>query len=303
MPEVAPFPPGWLARRLLGFSRRELADYARDQAIRWVDDSGNRDTRLDRNFLRHQVLPLLSSRWPGIARTLARSAAHCAEAKHLIDGLATEWLESLQDEESGCVPVDALLAMDAPRRRAVLRAWLRRLGLPVPDAVHLGRIEQEVLRARPDRMPHVHWPGGEVRRFRGLLYAMRPIDPIDPATQRPWRPQQTMVLPGQLGNLRLVPAMGQGIRRDLSLTAAFSVRFRQGGEVCRPQGQAHHRSLKNLYQEREIPPWERYRIPLLYVRDQLATVADLWVCEPFAARDDEPGLVVRWDRGETAPRK
>src|SRR5690606_29132913 len=35
------------------------------------------------------------------------------------------------------------------------------------------------------------------------------------------------------------------------------VRFRKGGERCQPVGRAHSQTLKKLFQEFHIPPWER----------------------------------------------
>jgi len=45
-----------------------------------------------------------------------------------------------------------------------------------------------------------------------------------------------------------------------------------------------------------VPPWERSRIPLVYVGGELAAVADMWVCEPFQAGPGEPGLAIDWKR-------
>jgi tRNA(Ile)-lysidine synthase len=53
-------------------------------------------------------------------------------------------------------------------------------------------------------------------------------------------------------------------------------------------------SFKKFCQERGIPPWQRSRIPLLYLDGELAAVADLCLCEGFAAAEGEPGIRVRW---------
>jgi tRNA(Ile)-lysidine synthase len=79
-------------------------------------------------------------------------------------------------------------------------------------------------------------------------------------------------------------------------STVVSVRWRRGGERCRPVGRRHHHALKKLFQERGIPPWERGRIPLVYIGEELAAVADLWVCAPFGAGPAEPGYAICWDR-------
>ena len=58
------FGPGWLWRPLLETPRDDVHAYARAHALTWIEDPSNARTDLDRNFLRHDVLPLLEGRWP-----------------------------------------------------------------------------------------------------------------------------------------------------------------------------------------------------------------------------------------------
>jgi tRNA(Ile)-lysidine synthase len=61
-------------------------------------------------------------------------------------------------------------------------------------------------------------------------------------------------------------------------------------------GRRHHHKLKKLLQAAGVPPWERRRLPLIFVGAELAAVADRWVCAPFAARDGEPGVQIVLER-------
>jgi tRNA(Ile)-lysidine synthase len=72
------------------------------------------------------------------------------------------------------------------------------------------------------------------------------------------------------------------------------VRFRQGGERFRPAGRGHSTALKKLLQASAVPPWLRDRVPLIYVGDELAAVAGLWVAEGFAVETGRPGWVLKW---------
>ncbi|MGB2401764.1 MAG: tRNA lysidine(34) synthetase TilS, partial [Porticoccaceae bacterium] len=72
------------------------------------------------------------------------------------------------------------------------------------------------------------------------------------------------------------------------------VRFRQGGERCKPAGRGHSNSLKKLLLEYELVPWLRDRVPLFYVGEQLIAVGDLWVCEDWLASSEEIGQMIYW---------
>jgi len=67
------------------------------------------------------------------------------------------------------------------------------------------------------------------------------------------------------------------------------VRYRQGGEYIQPYGKSHKCELKKLFQEKGILPWQRNRIPLIYIEDKLIAVSDLWVDAAFCATGDEEG--------------
>ena len=69
---------GWprILRPLLGTPRSELQAYAVGASLAWVDDDSNADTGHARNFLRHDVLPLIETRYPAWRATLARVAAN-----------------------------------------------------------------------------------------------------------------------------------------------------------------------------------------------------------------------------------
>ena len=171
--ELRRFAPGWLVRPLLEIERKSLRDYAESKKLAWVEDSSNEDRRFDRNFLRHDVLPLLSSRWPDIASRLNRSARHAREASHLLQELAAMDLAKLGGRAER-LSVEALSNLSPARQKNLLRHALLRLGLPIPGEVKIQRILGEVLPAREDAQPLVRWPGGEVRRF-APVWLVRPL--------------------------------------------------------------------------------------------------------------------------------
>jgi len=157
MPALAPFARGWLVRPLLSRSRAELEAWARQQDLSWIDDDSNADERLDRNYLRLRVLPLIRERWPGAPTAVSRSARHAAEAQTLLDLLARV------DVERACygelLSVKTLRALPPDRRRNALRFWITRSGYLAPDTRRLEEIAGAMLDARPDANPFVEWGG------------------------------------------------------------------------------------------------------------------------------------------------
>lgn len=292
MPVLSRFDKGLHARPLLDNSRDELLEYARTRRLQWIEDASNQDTEFDRNYLRHRVIPLLKARWPAASRTLSRSARHCAEADRLINGVLGEQLDQLQDSRDGSLPVSALATLPPDRLASLLRLWIGRCGFTLPPAVVLKRIITEVLGARQDGNPLVAWSGAEVRRYRDALYLMPPLPPFDPDLSLEWQGESELLLPAGLGLLQFQTA--ESVTLNRTTTAACRIRFRQGGEICRPLGRGKGKRVKQLLQEAGVFPWMRDRIPLLEVDGEIAEVVGVCRCEPVMQHPLLRELEITW---------
>jgi tRNA(Ile)-lysidine synthase len=187
-----------------------------------------------------------------------------------------------------------LTELSRVRQANLVRWWLRRSRLGMPSEARLGAILDDLLPARADAQPVVTWPTGEVRRYRGWLYAM---DPLGPACDGRWQllPGHALDVPG-VGTVELVPAIGAGISAA-RFQGPFELTLHHGGERLRPQGAAVEKSVTRLLREAGTEPWLRSRVPLIYSRGALIAVGDSWIAAGSAAGAAEPGHAVRWTRG------
>lgn len=273
MPEKISFAKGDLIRPLLHFSQSELNQYAQTHQLQWIEDDSNHHLHFHRNFLRHQVLPLLQTRWPTLSKTLARSAYHLADAQTLLETFAEQDLkDTLNPDQTLWIP--KLLELPIPRQKNVLRYWLDQLGLSMPSYQKLLSIQNTVLNCKSDAMPLVTWEGVEVRRYRNHLYASRPQQSPIKTEEYEWDIRQEIKLDGEI--LAPKDLIAHGI--DLSGIKTLTIRFRQGGERCRLKGHTHSKSLKKLFQEWGIPPWRRASVPLIYQEEKLIAIWGYAVC-------------------------
>jgi len=284
------FAGGWLARPLLPFSQESLRGYAVQHDLGWIDDPSNTDRAFDRNFLRHEVLPMIESRWPGSAKRLYRSSLIASESTSLLRDLAAIDVKGLGDRGDR-LDLVALRALPHARQRNVLRLALKEAGLGTPSAAQLQRILDEVIDARADAKPVLKWSGAEIRRYRERLYLLASGAEAHAATSCDWEPSKRLELGAGNGCLALEPGAAVGLDPKL-VERGLQLRYRRGGEKIKPLDQKHTKSLKNLLQEEGVVPWMRGRIPLLYAGDDLVAVADLWVADCAAKR---PGTGIRWE--------
>lgn len=274
MPRLARFGPGWHARPLLQFDREALLKYAQANGVVWADDPTNRDTRFDRNYLRHTVLPLVLARWPAACANVTRSAGHLAEAGELLDELAAADVRAAADGMALRIP--ALRILSPQRQRNALRHWIRASGRKPPPASRLREILAQVLDARPEAVPMIEWDRYEARRYRDRLYVSDAIPGSPEAVAWDWRTQPELDLGPGLGKLRVAPAEAGGLPVE-ELPSPLRVKWREGSARLRPDARRPSRTLRHLFQEAGIVPWMRERIPLLFAGKSLVAVGDLWV--------------------------
>ncbi len=250
MPKERPLGDGRLARPFLHLRRSQLAAYAKAHDLAWVEDPANADRRLDRNFIRHEIMPNLEARFP--------------RAVNILSSIAPARFAG----PDASLPIDGLTANG-------VRAWL---GFGVPD-----RRIAEMLRqahAVADANPVVRLPGGDtVRRYADRLYRVPvlPMPKVRESENRRIEVGRTEQLPHGTIDWRRVNA---GLADGLELT----VRYRSGSERLVPVGRGVSKRLKALFQEHRIPPWQRDLWPLLFLDELLVAVPGVALAEEFAVK-------------------
>ena len=172
MPRCQTFGVGQIWRPFLHLSRDMLRQYAESHALKWVEDISNADLAMDRNYLRHQVIPAIRERWPQVDATIARSARMCAEISHWVED---QLAEKHADLNANPLPVRLLASQTQPAQRLLLRAWLKQVGLIVPSEQRLGEMLRQILDAEADAQVCLAHDQHEIRRHDQHVYVLKPL--------------------------------------------------------------------------------------------------------------------------------
>lgn len=130
-------------RPLLGLTGAEIRAWLRAESLSCVEDPSNTDLRFTRNRIRHQLLPALQACFPQFRQTLARSAAHCAQAQGLLDEMAASDL-ALCANAQGHPRIRGLQALQPARQANLLRHWLKAAYGVIPSAAQLEALQRQI---------------------------------------------------------------------------------------------------------------------------------------------------------------
>lgn len=284
MPQSRPVGQGQLLRPLLTLPRSTLEHYAAAHGLSWVEDDSNADSGFDRNFLRHEVLPVLRGRWPDIAERIGASTRRLGEDAALAEAALDDLLAGVVDERGG---LSIALLVKRPYPARIVRHWLRGSGLHEVTDGHIEQIVKQA-QARSGASPAIDLtPGVRVRRHDGCLELVEAAQDAGPAVAMTWRLGQ----PAGFGALELSAGLGPSAGLDPALKRVV-VRPREGGERLRLRGRQGSRSVKRLLADANVPVWLRRAFPLVYVDDQLAAVPGVAVAERFEC--DGPAWQLGW---------
>ena len=282
MPYVREFSSGHLIRPFLQFKRSELEAYAKSEQLSWLEDPSNDDDRFDRNYLRKHIFPILEQRFPGYRKTIARSASHCAE-------LVAETADSKQSHHQSCLKqgsnillIEKLANLSFQLQKQVLRSWIKSLGCKAPQTQQLSVMLEQFCCESPSPLAAVSTADYQVRRYQDGLYLVTDSQEVS-SFHYDWRELQSPLYIKELDvELSMQLLLLEGLVLDE--TQVCSVRSRQGGEKLRQEANQSRRSIKNLFQEHSIPPWERDQYPFIYQNDKLVAVLGLAVDPGFQSQ-------------------
>jgi tRNA(Ile)-lysidine synthase len=294
MPESRPLGMGQLIRPLLAYSKQAIQREAVQRDLNWIEDASNLDNRFDRNYIRNKVIPVIAKRWPDYPQAIMHSAGLSNQANQLSKDMALEDLASLDElkERAGwSISIEALTNLSTLRQRNFLRYWSDIQNLSAPSGKIINEILSSVVGARQDASPEIVWQSQCWARFQNRLYLLNHSNQEAPQDfPISWNMQNCLLL-ADGSQISAKTSKGKGL-----LVAAdfLEIRYRQGGERCKPEGRGHSSSLKKLLLEYQLPPWLRDRVPLFYANKELVAVGDLWVCEGWGARPDQSGVKIKW---------
>lgn len=277
-------------RPWLSVSRAEIARYAQAYDLPWVEDPSNQSLRFDRNFLRHQVLPLLRDRFPAWPHTVGRTAAHCAQAANLLTQLAH--LDGLPPPDQP-LALSQWRALPTSRQGNVLCAFLRQYADYLPHQAQIVTLQQQLQQADEQTHVSLQWGEWEVQQFADYLYCFARLPALCDVSQV-WQGESQLSWCG--GQLTARWARGKGVAvARLEAFSSVVLRLRQGGERLQVEVNATSQRVKSLWQQAHIPPWVRARAPYVWADEKLLAVANLTTSVHYRAQAEQWGVSWHWE--------
>jgi len=255
-----------LRRPLLNQSRKELEAYAKAHKLKWIEDPSNQESKYRRNAIRKTILPALEKIQPEAIANLARSAGLLGEAQVLLDRLAAQDSKTifLKAGLKHKTLMD-LAKKDLPAANNVLRYWLKANDLAMPSQERLAAWWRDLNSVKAGAQLEWSHDQKNIRLWRGFLQ-------IEELKTGQWI-FKTIPVSSK------TPGLPSQWVKEAQENGLIKEKDRSGSEKIQIKANTPRKTLKNLFQENDIPPWQR-TAPLLYINGELVAVAGVGVSYP-----------------------
>lgn len=257
MPQSRSLGAGKLLRPFLSVARSDIEHYASQFSLQSVNDPSNHDTSLDRNFLRHEVLPLIESRWPGYRQGFSRTG-------EIMTVIAEEAPDLWYQCSYGGLSLD-LGDLCVESVHAAVHAKLSMLGFPLPSYDALKEFSRQSMSAGTDRTPSLSMNSYAVVCWRSRLQLI-------PVPLAPCELEEVTVgesISREWGTLNWVSQ-----DHGLPVGAPVTLRQVEAGEKVRFVGRSR-RPVRHCLQEAGIAPYWRSSIPMVCAEGTIMAVPGL----------------------------
>jgi len=123
-----------VARPLLFARRNDLENYASFKVLKWVEDSSNLEDKYSRNYVRHQLIPLVEKLYPQALNNLADNLDRFRDIEKLyqlsVDRLTKSLIVQKGDEVH--IPVEKIRL--SPASKTIVFEIIRRFGFSAPQS-------------------------------------------------------------------------------------------------------------------------------------------------------------------------
>lgn len=255
---------GRYIRPFLSISPAQLEAYEKEQGLTHVEDASNYDIALQRNRVRHQLLPLLQQFNPEAVRILAQTARLLQDDEDFIESCLPR-----AEAEEQTLSCSQLLSQPPAIQTRMLRRWLAAVG--AGRDIQQVHIQQLLQLAKGSTGRAISLPKGlTIDKSYDILHVCKKVPCLE--TNGSWHNFETEILPIEQARRQMcahasnctqaVPALQEEKWIDADRIEHPPVwRTRRSGDYLIANG--GRKKLRDFWIDEKVPRHLRDQIPLL----------------------------------------
>ncbi len=299
-------------RPLLNIYKEELTGFLRHRHLEWREDTSNKDLKILRNAVRHEIIPMLQSRLnPSFKETVRRNLDILREEDRWLQNLSARLLSRCsRNGKNGSIVLDVpeLQSLSLAELRRVIQLWIKQSEASPEgtDSVTTERIEKLIRQKRGTGHVPLRNNCFIRRTYDILLIEKRLTDGQNSGTHGPGHGSVTLDIPGTVTmpqtGLKVTAHTRPGLSLDktreighprASATVSrkklgkrkLTVRTWQKGDRMSPTGMKGSRKLQDIFVDNKVHPEKRKIIPVVVCEEEIVWLPGYSVARNWTVND------------------
>lgn len=278
-------------RPLLSLSRNELERYAKENQLKHINDESNLNTKFDRNYIRHKLVPLFKKRFPNFLQTTTRSINHIASHYENQVLINEQKYKKYFKEGFKVLDLGDLEISQDFEYAELYRYWFAENNLSMPSTKVMVQLVKQTRLLKNDQQIKVNIGVCDVMSFKQKLYLVSRSEVKDYVFEIE---DKTFINPfdGSLHTLKLTK--GKGVDKKSLMGQKVKIKpIKNLNQKIKSDPKRPARSLKCLFQEHNIPPWVRNAYPGFFVNDSLIALGSLAIDYNYQCKSNQLGYFMQ----------
>lgn len=270
---------GNVIRPLLGSTRAEIIEYAKENNIAWREDSSNATDKYSRNRFRHHLLPYLMAEIPQAYAGFDASFNRLTETEELVHGAMELWAKSCCDFKDNSIQISIEEMSKFPKSNYFLLFFLRKNGFKeIQIAAVLNLLKGN---SGTQLFSSTH----RLIKDRTSLFLITKNTATENAGEDSfifYEEQYTGVIPNEEW-MAIVDAS--------TITLPFLVRKWENGDKLIPLGMQGHRNVSDILNELKLPLHKKEMASVVLCGDEIVWVPGYRIADKFRVKPNTSSIL------------
>ncbi|CAL4318823.1 tRNA lysidine(34) synthetase TilS [Buchnera aphidicola] len=266
----------YLFRPLLKVSRKKIEKWAISQNLQWIEDTSNYDISYDRNFLRHKIIPQINQRWKFFKKNCLKVSQIIYKEYQLLNKFISSIFKKNLYQKN-ILNIKKIQNMNPNIQYFILKKWIYLNIKKNLSYSFLTEIIKNILHKKK-KNPRIKLKKYEIWNYNEHLYLIKKTPKMKDFIIFWHYPYNKLKLPKKFGYLKIKNQ--KNIKNSSYIRAPknqqmIKIKFHTNKKI--KINKKNPKTLKKIFNELQIPPWKRKKIPLLFYNNKFISAIGFFV--------------------------
>ncbi len=252
-------------RPLLKIDRKKIKKYALKKKLMWINDNNNKNTNLDRNFLRLLIIKKLILKWPFFLSSVYRSSKLCLKQEKLLNYLLKKKIK--KNIYKNKIKLKYLLKLNKNTAFFIIRKWINLNNQKMISYKLMNYVWEKIIKLKKKKYFQIYLKKFLINKYKNTIYLTKKYKNIKKKTFLWKNTEKKFFLPNKNGYLEINKNTKnkKNIIRKPKKNEFIYIKFDIKNRI---KINNKKKKIKKIWQEKKILPWKRKYIPIIFYNEK-----------------------------------